>query len=284
MTLNKFEAALDKLGIVTINIDHLIAEAEKLKEQSINAMDEPTANKLWVYQTILEIHKSFNQAFQLLNAKRYEAGWGKLERVEIEIGFLKRHLHMVKKNYKIKFIESIVINLQALFPFQLFGSNEMIYLETICDICHQKVTINNPCGHIPGELYMGKFCSRIITKSEFIDLAIVENPVNKYSVIFKENEDPQIRDNRQFGNVNYILCKIKNPYEGWKLEISATTFPHSSQPDSNPDDNCPCGENRPYKDCCLLEDGIHGFHYQFTLPGKAGARLQRDISNKKRKR
>lgn len=47
MTLNKFEAALDKLGIVTINLDHLIAEAEKLKEQSINAMDEPTANKLW---------------------------------------------------------------------------------------------------------------------------------------------------------------------------------------------------------------------------------------------
>jgi len=281
MDIKKLEVELKKLGEKKIDLNLLLAEVSALKDKSIQDKDELTANILWVYKTILEIHKIYNQAFVLLKAKKYNDGWNLLERAEIEVGFLKPHLHLVKGNYKMRFIEAAVMKLQSLFPYRLFISTEMLSLEEICGICRKKISVRNPCGHIIGQLYMEEMCFREASKMDFLGTAIVENPVNKYSVMFQENEDVQIRDKDQFGNLNYLLNLIKSPYESWTLEISQRSLPHSNFPNLKPTDPCPCRDGKNYSECCLLEDGIQYFHYQFDVNKDAIARL---ISKRAKKR
>lgn len=278
MEIKKLESALKYLGLRTINFDILISDGERLIDKYAALHQELLANKCWVYQKILYVHKIYNQAFFLLKSKKYNAGWNLLGRVEIEIGFLKKHIHLVDKNYRINFIEANIIKLQALFPYHIFASSEFISKEEVCGICRMNVSVRNPCGHLPGELYMGIMCNREVTISEMLGLALVENPVNKYSVMFNESKDPIIRDNEQFGNLNYILNFLKGPYEPWDMEVTARLFPHTDYPGLQPEDSCPCHEGKLYKDCCFLKEGIQGFHYQFGLSRKASSRLNKTKS------
>ena len=281
MEIRKLELEIDSLGQRTINFDVLISGAGNLLDRYAALNQEVLANKCWVYQTIAYIHKIYNQAFNLLKSKKYIEGWNLLERVEIEIGFLKRHLHLVAKNYRINFIDANVAKLQSLFPYQLFASSEFISKDVICNVCGKKVTVRSPCGHLPGELYMGTMCTRTVTESVMLGLALVQNPVNKYSVIFEQSEDAKIRDTQQFGNLNYILGFLKAPYDVWSLEISTKLFPHTNYHELKPDDYCPCREGKLYKDCCILKEGIQGFHYQLGLNKSALAKAKKAKSKSK---
>lgn len=275
MEINKLEKELNRLGEKKLNIDLLLSKVEFLKKESKEISNEKNLNRLWVISNILHIHKDFCRAFNLLKAKKYNDGWVVLEQIEINISFLKRHAHLVSRNYKIRFIETVVQNLQLLFPYRLFGSTELLEKELKCNICGNIVTIRNYCGHIPGDIYMGEMCIREVTKVEFLGLAIVENPVNKYSVIFTEEDNSEIRDKVQFVNLNYILSRLKGPYDLWRVEIFERIFPFSSYTINSFEELCPCGRAKTYKECCMLRGGIHGFHYEFTIMSKT--------NNKKKK-
>lgn len=272
MNLKKLTTELSKIGKDRIDFNRLLVEAGLLKKKAISHGDELLANKLWVYESILTAHQYYNEAFKLLRQKKYVQGWNLLERAEIEIGGLKNHLHLVKENYKIKYVENMVQRLQTLFPYRLFASSELLEKEIKCSICEQRVSLRNPCGHRVGELYMGERCLRIVSECDVLGIALVENPVNKYSVMFNESEDLDFRDKEQFGLVNYILSIVKSPYDQWRVEISEKFFPHESYDNLKADDECPCNSGEKYQNCCLAQPGVSGFDYQFRVNNNALAR------------
>ena len=274
MNLKKLETELSKLGKERLDLSRLLSEATILKKSAVSVQDEDLANKLWVYESILTVHQYYTGAYQELKKKHYGQGWNMLERAEIEINGLKRHIHLVRDNYQIRFLETMISRFQILFPYRIFGSSELLEQEIVCSICDQKVSLRNPCGHRVGELYMGEYCLRMVTKFEILGLALVENPVNKYSVMFQENDDPAYRDKVQFGTLNYILDLIKGPYEQWRVDITEKLFPHSDYSNLNPTDSCPCNSGKNYVDCCLLEPGVRGFDYQFLVKDSTLARAK----------
>jgi hypothetical protein len=279
MNIKKLETEIERLNLGRPDLDRFLTIAGALKEKAIVTQNESLANKLWVYEAIIITHRYYVQAFALLKRKKYVEGWNLLERAEIEISFVKKHIHLLKENNGIRFIENMVTRFQMLFPYRLFMSSELLEKEITCNICRQIITVRRPCGHRVGELYMGELCLREVTKCEVLGIAMVENPVNKYSQVFNESEDKDFRDNVQFQTLNYILDLVKGPYDQWRLEVSEKLFPHTDYPDLKADDNCPCESGEKYSSCCLHQPGIRGFDYQFRVSDNAFAR---DAQRKKK--
>lgn len=257
---------LSALHKPSFSFENFLTEIHTIKNKYVLKNNQEQAKLLWCYQAIVEIHKNFNHAFILLKDKKYYKAWCQLEQIEISFKWLKRHFIYNKDEYYLLHIEKSVKNLQILYPYRLFGSSELIKKKKKCSVCNKEILLRNPCGHVVGEIYDGEMCHRIVTEAEVLGLSVVENPGNKYSVMFtidpKTNEKV---DHYNYDSVDYLLKVIDSPYEKWNLEVMTKYHPHENYKDIGRNDKCPCNSRLKYKKCCLKEKGIKYPHYEFIV-------------------
>jgi len=266
MKASEIIAELQKLGKVSLDYNDLLEKIIVVKKDFAQQGNEEEAKQFWIYEQIVEIHRDFNHAFNLLKEKKYFDGWCKLETVEITFHFLKKHFAYDQYQYKLYQIERAIRKLQVIFPYRIFSSIELIKKEKKCNICDKVVTVRKPCGHKTGEIYGGELCLRIVTQCDILGVALVENPVNKYTVAFIVDPDTNEKvDQYQYETVDYLMEVVASPYEPWDLAIHTKYLPHSHYNHLGQDDYCPCGSVEKYKDCCLLREGVKYLHYEFIV-------------------
>lgn len=170
--LNRISLGEDSLD----DLDDLKDQLAAVKKKHVDANDEAQAKQIWIFETILDIHQTFRNAFELIKSKSYYEGWCQLERVEIAISSLKRHFIFDKSQYALWHIEKSVKNLQVIFPYKMFASSELLKKKKKCSVCDNEISIRNSCGHLVGEIYKGEMCHRIVTQCEVLGISLVENP------------------------------------------------------------------------------------------------------------
>lgn len=248
------------------SLTELHQELQKEKEECVKDNNQEKAKELWICQTIIEIHKLYQNTFKLLKDKSYYEGWCQLERIEITISGLKRHFQYNKNELFLWYIERSVTNLQVIFPYRIFASVETLKKKKQCSVCNQEISIRNPCGHIIGEIYNGEMCHRIVTEAEVLGISMVENPGNKYSVAFLTDEKTgkQI-DQYNYQTIEYLFRHIHSPYEIWDLEVSERQVKKSDYGNIGRNDKCTCNSGKKFKKCCGLKIGEKYPHYEFIV-------------------
>lgn len=212
---------LNNIHFQNISLEDFDKQIQALKLGFVKKCNQEQAKLLWVYQTIIEIHKLYVNAFNLIKSKSYYQAWCKLERIEITLHILKKHFTYDKKQFFLWYIEKSVKNLQVLYPYKLFASTEILTKKKKCSICNKEISIRNSCGHIVGEIYNGEMCYHIVTGSELLGISVVENPENKYCVLFlKDKESGEQIDQYNYDAIDYLFEQISTPYELWDLEVS----------------------------------------------------------------
>jgi hypothetical protein len=106
-------------------------------------------------------------------------------------------------------------------------------------------------------------CLHEITKAEILELSIVTNPVQKYSVLFFQGENGEKGDPYNYSAINYLANHLEAPYDDWRVQISYKLHPHSQFTHILKDEMCPCGSDKKYDECCLKEPGVKMLHYEF---------------------
>jgi hypothetical protein len=247
-------------------IDEFNDQLAQLKRKYVEAGEEVQAKQLWIFETILDIHQTYRNAFQLIKSQSYYEGWCQLERVEIAISSLKRHFIFDKTEYALWHVEKSVTNLQVIFPYKMFASSELLKKKKKCSVCDKEVSIRNSCGHIVGEIYKGEMCHRIVTECEVLGIALVENPGNKFSVMFiKDDKTGEQVDHYNYSVVNYLFELIDSPYEYWNLEISQKVRTEEIYKNVRRNDLCLCNSKKKFKNCCGNKIGERYPHYEFKL-------------------
>lgn len=248
------------------SLTELYQEFQKEKEQFVRANKQNEAKEVWVCQTIIEVHKIYRNAFVLLKGKSYYKGWCQLERIEITLSGLKRHFKYKKNEFFLWHIEKSVTNLQVIFPYRFFASSEILKKKKECSICNREISIRNSCGHIIGEIYNGEMCHRIVTEAEVLGISLVENPGNKYSVMFLTDEKTgkQI-DQYNYQTIDYLFAHINSPYETWDIEVSEREIKKADYGNVGRNDKCPCNSEKKFKKCCGLKIGEKYPHYEFIV-------------------
>lgn len=240
----------------------------RLKVEAVGKGDQEFAKDLWCCETVLKVQNEYLKAFGQMKNGTYYEGWCTLERVEIALNSLKRHFDIAPENdiYKISFIETHTERFQSLFPYKIFLSPGALYLERRCTICGAVVSLRNHCGHVPGEIYNGELCTREVTQADLLELSLVTNPVQKYSVAFMQDQNDEINgDGYDYSLVRYVMRGLREPFHGWNALRTKRRHPHAKYRNVGRNDPCPCESGKKYKLCCLREKGVLRPHLEVTF-------------------
>jgi hypothetical protein len=231
---------------------------EGLKQQKTSAVasgDQAAAKACWCLEQIGTAQERFVLGFQAAKRDNFHTFWRDLERVETVLHFLERHYPTSLPDFGLKHLSLHVPRFQELFPYRVFFSPGMIVKRFICSICGQPMKLHGGCGHIVGEVYNGEMCCRILNDIQVLEVSIVENPVQKYSVLF----GPDIA--YDYGPVRYVAQGLRSPWHEWQCEISEIVEAPERFPGTLPDAGCPCESGQHYEDCCKPKPRIRR-HYE----------------------
>lgn len=237
----------------------IIDEIKERKTKAQNEKNEEKANYYWFLEQVYKVQNDYLKAFNCLITQDYENAWMLLDHADINIAFLDSNcfINNYEKKFHIDFIGAIIPEYQKLFPYSVFTSRESIIKEEKCSICGQKISLRNSCGHIPGKVYMGELCLRMITDFELKGIALVNDPFDKYALVKISGEE-----------FNYSLLEeftkmINNPYDKFSVSIEKRIKPEYKNVGRN--SLCPCGSGKKYKKCHLGTADELMDHYQITF-------------------
>jgi hypothetical protein len=112
-------------------------------------------------------------------------------------------------------------------------------------------------------------CYRTITQAELLEISLVPDPVQKYSVLFANNKDTgEKTDHYDYRILAYLIECLATPFDPWTFKWTKIRHPHSRYSHLEYDSLCPCESGKKYGDCCLLESGVLRPHCQFAFSKK----------------
>ena len=240
----------------------------RLKREAVTRDDQLTAKAVWCLERVAYIQKHFISAFQHIRADEFEEAWHELDSGGNQIRLLNGHFTEKSHEFGIEHVRRHTEQLQELYPFKWGISPAIIYREVLCSICDTKLTLRTKCAHTVGEIYDGEMCARSVTDAELLHISLVENPVQKFSVIFPNgNDDPRL------ALVRFVGTGLNSPWDGWSYSKEERRLYHPAFRNADPSNRCPCGTTLPYRQCCLDKEQVLP-HYQVLFDKEPPVELQ----------
>jgi hypothetical protein len=247
--------------------DKLILSGQTLLDESLAASDDDTANCAWFLQKLARMRRTYLSCVDHFRNDRFYEGWCGLEQVEIGLTSLKRNPFYDPDQFGVTELLRQVTNWQSLFPYRVFLSPEFVIEEEACSICDTSMSPWSSCTHKRGRVYGGRECYRIVRKCDLLAMALVREPVQKYSVARITSQDNNGKEIDQFDYsvVKYVLRGITSPFSRWNAMWTKALHPHDLFVNRSHDGPCPCESGRIYRDCCLNRRGVIRPHLQVTF-------------------
>ncbi|MFH1374043.1 MAG: SEC-C metal-binding domain-containing protein [bacterium] len=256
----------------------LLDQLKAVKSEYVHRDDQSGAKRAWCLEQVVLVHKHYIEAYRSLLDRQFYGSWCAFEKSEIRYGFVTDHLErQIDNPYLLDSTLAMIHKFQSLFPYKLFFSPEMLYLNTACTICGAERSIRNPCGHEIGEIYDGEMCGRRITEFRAVGVSVVTEPHQKYSVAFPSSpEDKERRDPYNYAQLEYLVARLQDPYDEWDVRLTTKSHSINKFKSLGRNDQCPCGSGIKFKKCCLPKGSIELPHYEFWIETIGDPKLAAD--------
>jgi hypothetical protein len=271
VTISETDEAIGKLLTAGENsaeqFETLIPGIVAGKREAITGGDEAVAKRFWAYEQVAKLHMHWAKLFCLLKDERFYDAWRSLEKCELIIRFLAPHLAVIGGDrFGVTWIQKAIERFQSLYPYALFFSPAIVELEKICSICRARISARVRCDHEVGEIYGGEMCSRIVTKGEVLEISLVEQPVQKYSVPFLTDEKTgKSRDHYDYAVIKYAVSALPDRFTSWQVKRTTKRYPIARFSECNLQSRCPCGSGKTFQECCSGKAEIEMPHLQFVF-------------------
>ncbi|EPZ46364.1 SEC-C domain-containing protein [Alicyclobacillus acidoterrestris] len=229
----------------------------EIKQVEVENGDQAGAKDTWCLEQVYKIVNHYVSAYSCLKENKHFDAWNHYDRADIEFSFLKKHLDYTDNKFKLLFIYNYIPKFQKLFPYQYFMSRESIVKSEHCSVCGQKLSLRQSCGHHVGEIYNGEQCFRVVDDLEFLGMAIVKNPFDKYTVLFPQGME------YNYHMLDKLVEHLDSPFEKWDLRISKELRKEYRNIGRNKP--CPCNSGEKYKKCCYQSGNDRYEHYRILF-------------------
>lgn len=237
-----------------IEINRIIDVLKAEKEKAVKNGDEVKANNCWRELETLELNILFIRAFHNIKSQKYRDGWNELEQCEIKYSFIRDNSsEEYLCNPRLKFIKNKIAKWQSLYPYCLFCSSGFKVGYYSCSICNHKVRPRSRCEHKKGKIYNGELCVHVAHDIEVLEISIVTNPVQKYSVM---HDDSTL----DFTLLERLSTFLVNAFEEWELNRTTMKFPIERFNSISKGDKCPCKSGKSFEECCMEKEEIEMPH------------------------
>jgi hypothetical protein len=268
MMLKATEFLSDVLATRTpAQFDAVYKELMDDRDRLVASADEQKLNQNWYLRQVLSAQLHYLDAYSKNVRGEHYAAWCSLERVEqsvVRLRRLREHSPEADNDLHVDFMLTHTRRWQHIYPYSVFASPEFVRTGLSCSICGQRVNPRKPCGHRVGELYSGTLCNHEAAGIEFQGVSLVTHPVQKYSVLFSQDEFGKQVDHYDYSLVRRLTEVLRRPFSRFHFEFSTRLHPHASYKYVGRNDECPCGSGVKYKKCCLRKDGIPRPHVDFV--------------------
>ncbi len=239
--------------------------SSSLLDAAVSHADCGTADRAWFLHKVAATRFQYITCFQQIRDGGFYQAWCGLEQVEIGLGALKRNSFYDLSDFLIDDLLDRVHSWQQLYPYKYFCSPSYIVRESECNICGSDVTGLRRCIHDTGNVYCGRECHTLVKKATPVEISLVTNPVQKYSVPFLLEKDGKTIDQYNYSIVAFVAERLASPFDEWSAKWTAAHHPHNLFKNCSPDGECPCGSGRFYNACCLPKPGVMKPHLQVTF-------------------
>jgi hypothetical protein len=264
------DLAVDAMVAVLANpAEHLPAEvqqaigsARRIHQQLVLDGPEGEANAAWTVQQFGNALERYVRAFHEMKKGDYYTGWCSLEQAEIALHHLRPHAGLLPGEIDRTWLGRVIEQFQALFPYTVFLSPSYIVRKRECTICGGDLHPLVGCGHVVGKLYGGRMCSALVKEPELLEVSIVTNPLQKYSVAFPGGKNADFYD---YSLVERVVRQLATPFMDWALEESTRSFPLERFGDLTSASLCPCRSGRRFGECCQPTGSVELPQIQVTF-------------------
>ena len=234
-----------------------------IKEDFVKQDKQLGAKASWCLEIVGHIQDNFISALLHIKSEDYQEAWNLLEQCEKAIKSLDRHYVESQDEFGIEHVRVHTQQLQELYHLKWGFSLGYLSEEVYCSVCQTKRRLRGDCGHEIGEIYDGEICHNVVRKGRILHISLVDNPAQKYSVIWPD-------DDTQFIVLKCLVDELLSPWDVWDYRKEIRRRYHPVFRNAGHDDLCPCNSNLKYKNCCLKKETIPDFpHYQFMFAASA---------------
>jgi hypothetical protein len=250
------------------------ARLAELKTGAVAAGNQAVAGAAWCLENIGKAQNEYMRAWLSMSEDRFYAAWCAFEQCEITLHFLARHFDDSEDRYALKFLRDHVPRWQSLFPYKVFISPGLIKISARCSICGTKFLPRHSCDHRLGRLYDGEACFSIVDAAKLLEISLVTNPVQKYSVAF-----PEWRK-FDYAAVHYVRSGLASPWHGWETEWSTRRKADPKYAATTRNSRCPCGSGRKFKRCHLNDPYHNAPHLEILFHEEVAVGFQSKLDDK----
>ncbi|MGE8705369.1 MAG: hypothetical protein ACN6O5_22035 [Achromobacter sp.] len=240
-------------------VNQILGELDRKKNEAASTGNEELANDCWRELEALKVNIKYIEAFEKIKSKRYRDAWIDLERCEIDVNSIKINsdsgFFIASRCH---FIEKQVPKWQSLYPYCLFISPGFKVGYYTCRICNHRIRPRSRCSHIKGKIYNGELCVHEAHDVEMLEISLVRNPVQKYSVAHND-------ETLDFSLINYLSDFLDNAFENWEAHWTRMSFPMERFSRVDPGSDCPCKSGKKFEECCINEKEISIPHVDFEF-------------------
>ena len=248
----------------------LQAEAQDLRIAAREANESANADVAWYLLMVAQARATMCELFTMMREGEFRKAWPLFEHLEKMIESLLSN-EILEDTFYIAELGHAVARWQDLYPYTVFASPEMIIKEVRCTLCDQVISPFRQCGHLPGRVYAGEMCSRTITQCEFVSIALVRDPVQKYSVLIPET------DPHDYARLRFTVERLSGPFSRWRKQTVMAFHDHKIFAGWDRDGFCPCHSGFRYRDCCGPQSGVRLPHDQILMEDELPPGLPRFI-------
>lgn len=236
----------------------------QIKAEAVAANDQDVAGAVWCLEEIAKAQDGYLRAWRLMLEDHFYAAWCALEQCELAIHFLARHFDDASDDYGIEYLRTHIPRWQSLFPYRMFLSPGFTKRSVSCSVCGQRLTPRRPCAHRLGHLYDGEMCCHRSEDVNMIEISLVTNPVQKYSVAFTKERK------YNYAAVHYVVSGLLSPWHAWEPQWTTLRRPDPSYIGVGRNDACPCNSGSKFKKCHMADPTFEAPHVDIAFfDGKA---------------
>jgi hypothetical protein len=223
----------------------------QFKVEAVAKGDDVAAGAAWCLETVADAQDRYLEACRSMRDDLFHGAWCSLEQAEIALLFLARHFTDQNNEYGVHFLEGHIPRWQKLFPYRHFLSPGFVQQAIHCSVCDHRLTPRNQCEHRVGDLHNGEMVHRVGKQVRMLEISIVTNPVQKYSVAFMPGHK------YNYAAVHYVERAMPSPWYKWDVQVTSRQREDARFQNVPRNAPCPCGSGKKFKKC-----DEHTTHYE----------------------
>jgi len=222
------------------------------------APSEQERNELFIFRAYIQFLITYADYWKTLVEEKCSNSWNALQNSINQFRVVKKFAADNEESKQLLFFENQLINLEKLYPYNIFFSIGAVVDYHECSICGLDID-SDDCPHFKGELYGGEMAVAIAKNiRELNHISMVRHPADKCCVVKYDDNGEQFKLVRYLSNL--VRDKRLKPFDFGELRFSNKKIKNPDYIKLGRNQKCFCGSGLKFKHCCIDKKTVNNEH------------------------